>query len=325
MDIFLPLENFSNWLTFGVLEMGESSRIAQSINFFIYDTAKILILLVIVNYLMAIFRHYLPTTKLRNILKSRKWYGLDYLIAALFGVFTPFCSCSSIPIFIGFVGAGIPLGVTTAFLITSPLVNEASLALFPALFGWEITLIYNILGIVIGVVGGFIISKLQMERFIESELLNFGKNIEQLSFESEKIKVTSLLKVWWGESWQITRSLAAYVVIGVGVGALIHGYLPSNFFEDYLVSDSWWTVPLSTLIGVPLYANSLSVIPIVGVLIEKGITLGTALAFMTATVTLSIPEALILRKVMKLPLLLTFFGITTIGIISMGYLFNLIY
>lgn len=315
---------FANWLTFGVMDMGVSSRIAQSVNFFIYDTAKILILLVVVNYLMAIFRYYLPTTKLRNILKSRKWYGLDYLIAALFGVFTPFCSCSSIPIFIGFVGAGIPLGVTTAFLIASPLVNEASLALFPALFGWEVTLIYNVFGIVIGVVGGFIISKLHMEKYIEPALLRFNKNTEFV-VETEKTKLTSLLKVWWSESWQITRSLAPYVLLGVGVGALIHGYLPSNFFEDYLVSDSWWTVPLATLVGVPLYANSLSVIPIVGVLIEKGISLGTALAFMTAVVTLSIPEALILRKVMKLPLLLTFFGITTIGIISMGYLFNLIY
>lgn len=324
MDIFSPFQQFANWITYHLLPYENGNQLAGSLNFFIYDTLKIITLLLVINYVMAVFRYYLPTEKIKNILTSRKWYGLDYLLAALFGVVTPFCSCSSIPLFIGFVSAGIPLGVTFAFLITSPLVNEASLALFPALFGAQTTVVYNALGVLIGVAGGLVIQRLNMDKYIEPSLLKF-KQRNDIDNSPEKLSLNQLLKVWWLEGWQITKSLIPYVLLGIGVGAVIHGFVPANFFERYLSSKQWWAVPLATLVGVPLYANSVSVIPVMEALVSKGVSLGTALAFMTATVTLSIPEALILKRAMKLPLLITFFAITIIGIMLMGYFFNFAY
>lgn len=297
--------------------------IAASLNFFIYDTVKIFILLLAINYFMAIVRYFLPVEKIRNILTSRKWYGLDYLLAAFFGVVTPFCSCSSIPLFIGFLSAGVPLGVTFAFLITSPLVNEASLAILPVLFGFKVTLIYNLVGVLVGVIGGFIIQKLKMEKYVEPALLKFKANAG-MAANREQLPFGQLVKNWWHEGWGISKSIMPYVVLGVGVGALIHGFIPANLFEKYLSGNSWWAVPAAAILGVPFYANSVSVVPVMEALVGKGISLGTVLAFMTATVTLSIPEALILKKAMKLPLLLTFFGTTIIGIILIGYLFNII-
>lgn len=324
MDIFFPVKQLANFLTYNVFSLTKDSPLAGSLNFFITDTIEIFILLLIINYIMAIFRYYLPVNKIRDILGSRKWYGLDYSLAALFGVITPFCSCSSIPLFIGFVSAGIPLGVTFAFLITSPLVNETSLALFPTLFGWQTTIIYNIFGVIIGILGGMVIQKLNMEKYIESSLLKFKPNTE-IDGKREKIVLSKLLTLWWAEGWQITKSLIPYILAGIGVGAVIHGYIPSNFFEKYLSSGQWWSVPVATILGAPLYANSVSVIPIMQALTDKGVPLGTTLAFMTATVTLSIPEALILKKAMKWQLLATFFGITIIGIMLMGYFFNISY
>lgn len=321
MDIFYPIQQFANLIIYDALSLQKGSHLADSINFFLYDSIKIIALLLVINCLMAVIRYYLPVEKIRKILTSRNWYGLDYLLAALFGVVTPFCSCSSIPLFIGFVSAGIPLGVTFAFLITSPLVNEASLALFPALFGWKMTIIYNITGVLVGVAGGMIIQKLKMEKYVEPTLLKFKPAVDNEG-KREKIKLSKLISIWWFEGWQITKSLIPYVLAGIGIGAVIHGFVPAGFFEQYLSSKQWWAVPVATLVGVPLYANSVGVIPIMEVLIRKGVSLGTALAFMTATVTLSIPEALILKKAMKHPLLLTFFGITTVGIMLIGYLFN---
>ena len=291
--------------------------------FFIYDTIKIGILLVLINYLMAITRYYFPTNKVRDLLTKRRWFGLDYLFAALLGVVTPFCSCSSIPLFIGFLSAGIPLGVTFAFLIASPLVNESSLILFPALFGLKTTIIYNIAGIILAVIGGMIIQKMHLEKYVNQDLLKYKSRADvEAENGGEKVKFKKLIAYWWHDGFKITKSLFPYVIIGVGIGAIIHGFVPANFFEKYLSIKSWWTVPLATLIGVPLYANSVSVLPIIQALIGKGIPLGTALAFMTATVALSLPEALILKKAMKWQLLATFFGITTIGIMLIGYLFN---
>ena len=255
MDIFFPIQRLANWITYSFLPLQESNHFAESLNFFIYDTIKIVVLLIVVNYIMAVFRYYLPVEKIRKILTSRNWYGLDYLLAAFFGVVTPFCSCSSIPLFIGFVSAGIPLGVTFAFLITSPLVNEASLALFPALFGWQITLIYNLIGILVGVTGGMIIHKLNMEKYIEPSLLKFKSKVD-IAGKKEKIALSKLVTIWWVEGWQITKSLIPYVLLGIGVGAIIHGFIPANFFERYLSSRQWWTVPVATLARLPLYANS---------------------------------------------------------------------
>jgi uncharacterized membrane protein YraQ (UPF0718 family) len=293
----------------------------EAINFFIYDTVKIGILLVLINFLMAITRYYFPTDKVRDLLVKRRWFGVDYLLAATLGVITPFCSCSSIPLFIGFLSAGIPLGVTFAFLIASPLVNESSLILFPVLFGVKTTIIYNAVGITVAVIGGMIIQKLHMEKYVNQKLLGY-KSRADVESSGQKIQLKKLLGYWWNDGFEITKNIFPYVVLGVAIGAVIHGFVPTILVEKYLSIKSWWVVPVATLMGVPLYANSVSVIPIIEALVNKGIPLGTALAFMTATVTLSIPEALILKKAMKWQLLATFFGITIVGIMLIGYLFN---
>jgi hypothetical protein len=323
MDIFKPVEIFAELITFSLFGLAEDSYLAHAVSYFLYDVIRIGLLLVVINYLMAVTRYYFPTEKVRNLLTKRRWFGIDYLFAALLGVITPFCSCSSIPLFIGFLSAGIPLGVTFAFLIASPLVNESSLILFPALFGIKTTLIYNLAGILVAVAGGILIQKLKLEKYVNKELIKFkSKTDVEADNGGDKMQFRKLLVYWWKDGFQITKGLFPYVVLGVAVGAAIHGFVPASLIEKYLAIKSWWSVPAATLMGVPLYANSISVIPIIEALIGKGVPLGTALAFMTATVTLSVPEALILRRVMKLPLLITFFAITTIGIMLIGYLFN---
>lgn len=316
MDIFYPIQLLADFV------VSKDTYLGSAVNFFIYDTIKIGILLVFINYLMAITRYYLPINKIRDLLRQKKWFGLDYLLAAILGVVTPFCSCSSIPLFIGFLSAGIPLGVTFTFLIASPLINESSLILFPALFGPKMTIIYNLIGITVAIGGGVLIQKLKLEKYVNSELLKFkNKN----DFEAEnggQIELKKLLRFWWDEGFKISKSIFLYVVLGVGIGAVIHGYVPALVIEKFLAVKSWWVVPIATLLGVPLYANSVSIIPIIEALVNKGIPIGTALAFMTATVTLSIPEALILKKAMKWQLLAMFFGITTVGIMIIGYFFN---
>jgi uncharacterized membrane protein YraQ (UPF0718 family) len=306
MDIFYPIQFLADKISLNPV-----------VNFFIYDTIKIGILLLVINYFMAVTRYYFPINKAKNFLASRRWYGLDYLLAALFGVVTPFCSCSSVPLFIGFLSAGIPLGVTFSFLIASPLVNESSLILFPALFGFKTTIIYNLSGIIIAIIGGIIIEKLHLEKYVNPDLLK-----HPVILKSHQKTRKQLLFLWWQDAIKITKSIFPYVVLGVAVGAIIHGLIPDAFFEKYLSSRDWWAVPLATLLGAPFYANSVSVIPIIEASVGRGIPLGTALAFMTAIVTLSIPEALILSKAMKWPLLATFFGITITGIMLIGYLFN---
>lgn len=326
MDVFSPVQQLADVVTYGLLGIGRETYVGSAVTFFLYDSIKIGILLLVINYVMAITRYYFPMERVRDLLTTRRWFGLDYLLAALLGVITPFCSCSSIPLFIGFVSAGIPLGLTFAFLISSPLINESSLFLFPALFGMKITILYNILGVVISVLGGMFIQRLRLEKYVEPSLLKF-KNRQQVMSEQggNEPKFSEKIKMWWEDGMGITKNVYPYVLLGVAVGAIIHGFVPQTVIEQYLGMRAWWTIPAATLLGVPLYANSVSVIPVMQALVGKGVPIGTALAFMTATVTLSIPEALILAKAMKLPLLLTFFGITTAGIMIMGYVFNLLF
>ncbi len=325
MDIFKPVQLFSDLITYQLFRIAPHSYWGDTVNFFIYDVIKIGILLIVINFFMAFVRYYFPMEKVRNILTKRRWFGLDYLFAALLGVVTPFCSCSSIPLFIGFIGAGIPLGVTFAFLISSPLINESSLYLFPAMFGMKITIIYNLLGIIIAMLGGFIIQKIGMDRYIKPELLKF-KNKKQLMKENGEslLPLKKRLVYFWNDGMSITKSVFPYVVFGVGIGAFIHGFVPATLVKNYLAIKEWWTIPLATLLGAPLYANSVSVIPIMEALVKKGIPMGTALSFMTAIVTVSIPESIILKKVMRWQLLAAFFAITLIGIMIMGYVFNAI-
>lgn len=322
MSIFYPIQLFADWITYNIFNLNNGSHLGDSVNFFIYDSLKILILLLVINYLMAMVRYYFPVEKLRDFLASRKWYGLDYFMGAIFGTITPFCSCSSIPLFIGFLQAKIPLGVTFSFLITSPLVNEVAVVLFAGLFGWKITILYVISAILLGMVGGFILGKLKLEKYVASYIWEMKS--KDFDLEKEKIPFSKLIKIFWDEGFEITKKITLYVLIGIGIGALIHGFIPTGFFEKYITADNIFAVPIATILAVPMYANSIGVIPIIQSLVEKGIPIGTALSFMMAIVGLSLPEALILKKVMKTRLLLYFFGVVTICIMIVGYLFNFI-
>ncbi|PIR62149.1 MAG: permease [Candidatus Pacebacteria bacterium CG10_big_fil_rev_8_21_14_0_10_42_12] len=325
MDVFSPFQFFADLVTYKWIGLAHESYLGGALDFWIYDVLKISILLVVINYFMAITRFYFPMERVRDLLSQKRWYGAQYVLAAFLGVITPFCSCSSIPLFMGFLSAGIPLGVTFSFLIASPLVNESSLFIFPSVFGLSTTIIYNLLGVGIAVVGGLIIQRLKMERFIQPEILSFaGKKHLQQKYQSQSIPWGEKWKLWTSEMWDITKKIYPYVILGVTLGALIHGFVPESLITNVLSQKSWWAVPAAALVGMPLYANSISIIPIIEALVNKGVPMGTSLAFMTATVTLSIPEALMLKKILKWPLLVTFFGITTIGIILMGYLFNFI-
>ncbi len=296
------------------------AHLGVSINFFIYDTLKIIFLLLVINYFMAIIRYYLPIEKIRDFLSSRKWFGLDYFFASAFGTITPFCSCSSIPLFIGFLEAGIPLGVTLSFLITSPLVNQVVVVLLAGLFGWKIAIFYVVSAMILGIIGGFILEKLKLEKYVADYIWQIKSKKSQN--DNKKTSFKELVLVFWQQGWSLTKKTIPYVLIGIGIGATIHGYVPAGFFEKYITADNLLAVPIAALAGVPMYANAVGVIPIVQSLVEKGIPLGTAMAFMMAIIGLSLPAALILKRVMKTRLLFYFFGITTVNIIIIGYLFN---
>ena len=320
MDIFYPIQVLTDWLTYKIISLSPETHLGTSVNFFIYDSIKILLLLLVINYFMAILRHYLPIEKLRDFLASRKWYGLDYFFASVFGTITPFCSCSSIPLFIGFIEAGIPLGVTLSFLITSPLVNQVAVVLFAGLFGWKITILYVISAMLLGIFGGFILGKLKLEKYVADYVWKIKS--QKLETKNNKEKLSALIKKFWYEGLDLTKKITPYVLLGIAVGAAIHGYVPAGFFENYIKADNLFAVPIAAIVAVPMYANAVGVIPIMQSLVEKGIPLGTAMTFMMAVVGLSLPEALILKRVMKIKLLAYFFGITTINIIIIGYLFN---
>ncbi|NCN99719.1 permease [Candidatus Falkowbacteria bacterium] len=320
MNIFYPFEYFARWLTYDLFHISNIA-LAGSLEFFVYDTLKILLLIVVITHFMSWLRYYLPIEKLRDFLVSRRFYGLDYFLATIFGTVTPFCSCSSIPLFIGFMQARIPLGVTFSFLITSPLINEVAIGLFIGLFGLKITAIYVLAGILIGMVGGFILGQLKMEKYVADFVWNI-QSPKKGEAVDKKLPVGQVAKIISQEAFGIIKKIALYILIGVGVGALIHGYVPGGFFEEYLQKAGVWGVPVAVILAVPLYSNASGVIPIIQSLIAKGIPIGTGLAFMMAIVGLSLPEAMILKKVLKWQLLASFFGIVTLGIILIGYLFN---
>ena len=315
------IQQFADWLTYTALNLETGSGLAQSVNFFVYDSIKIVLLLLVITFFMSLLRYYLPVEKLRDFLTKRKWYGLEYVLASIFGAVTPFCSCSSIPLFIGFVGAGIPLGVTFAFLITSPLINEVAVALFIGLFCWKITDMYVVAGMVLGSLGGYIMSRLKMERYVENYIMETKIRPAAINVGWSPLSLP-ILKDVSKEAWSITKKVVPYVLAGIGIGAAIHGYVPEGFFEKYVGGDNLLAVPLAVIAGVPLYASAHSGFPIMQSLVDKGVPLGTALAFMMATVGLSLPEALILKKAIKLPLLLTFFGLVATGIMIIGFVFN---
>ena len=320
------IQNIADWFVFDVLNLTKEQHIAEAINFFIYDTIKILLLLFVIIFLMGIVNSYFPIDKVKNYLSRNKLYGLEYLMASLFGVVTPFCSCSSVPLFIGFVRGGIPLGVTFAFLVTSPLVNEVAIGLFIGLFGLKTTLIYVISGILLGTISGVILQKLKLETYltpwVKEILANAQK--EQDAFIADKKSLKERLPIIWTEVQNILKGIIPYVVVGIAIGGLMHGYIPEGFFEQYMAKDNLFAVPIATILAVPMYSNASGILPVAQVLVAKGIPLGTAIAFMMGVVGLSLPEAMLLKKVMSLKLIGIFFGVVTLCIIISGYLFNII-
>ena len=320
------IQQFANWLVYGIFGLDATTPLGIAVNFFFYDTIKIVLLLFVISFVMGIINAYFPIERLRQFLTSRKLYGLDYFLAALFGGITPFCSCSSVPLFIGFVKGGIPLGVTLTFLIASPLVSEVAIAMFLGSFGVRATLIYVVSGTVLSMIAGYVLGKMKLEAYLSDwvKTAQQQSNAQSEQWEAEHTSFIKRIPTIARESWGIVRGVLLYIIIGIGIGAAMHGYIPEGFFENMLNAKHWWGVPLAVILAVPMYANPASVVPIVEVFVAKGIPLGTAIAFMMAVIGLSIPEATMLKKVMTWRLIGIFFGVVTLLIIISGYLFNLV-
>lgn len=318
------IQGFADWLVYGVFGLDAMSHLGMAVNFFFYDTIKILILLFFISVLMGIVNAYFPIERLRNYLTTHKMYGFQYFFASLFGAITPFCSCSSIPLFIGFVKGGIPLGVTFSYLITSPLVNEVAVSMFLGTFGVKITAVYVITGISLGIIGGFLLGKMKLEPYLSDwvKQIQMNATAESVEWEKEKTPFRKRFPSIVNEAWGIVRSVLLYVIIGIAIGAAMHGYVPEGFFEHYMSKDNWFAVPISVLLAVPMYANAAGIVPVIEVFVAKGVPIGTALAFMIGVVGLSLPEATLLKKVMTWRLIGIFFGTITLFIMISGYLFN---
>jgi len=314
------LRNFAEYLVYDVIHLEYSSRLADALVFFIYDTNKIFLLLSVIIFVVSIIRSYFPPEKTKRILSHKKVF-MGNILAALLGVVTPFCSCSAVPLFIGFVEAGIPLGVTFSFLISSPMVNEVAVVLLFGLFGWKVTAIYIGTGLLVAIFGGIIIGKLRLEKWVEEYVFTFHNGQE---YEITKQTFKGRLQYAKDSTADILKRIWLYILIAIGIGGFIHGYVPEDFLVHYAGKGNFFAVPVAVLIGVPLYSNAAGVIPIVYALMEKGLSMGTVLAFMMAVTALSLPEMIILRKVLKIPLLGVFAGIMTVTIIAVGYLFNAI-
>lgn len=316
------IQEFADWLIYSVLGLDSATKIGGSINFFVYDTVKIYFLVIVIVAVIAFIRTFLAPHKIKQALGKQK-FGIGYLAAAILGAVTPFCSCSSIPLFIGFLEAEVPLGIAFSFIITSPLVNEVVFVLMGGTFGWWIASLYALSGIVLGVVAGLIIGKIKLEKEV---ILKFGGNKGE-SFHLDYLpkSIEGKIQFSLNESFKTFKKLWLVIAIGVGIGAAIHGYVPTDFFRQYLGVNSFLAVPIATLVGIPIYAGCSTLVPIAFALVGQGIPLGTALAFMMAVAGLSLPEAIMLKKVISMKLLAIFFGVVALGIILIGYLFNAIH
>ncbi|WP_281239992.1 permease [Flavobacterium praedii] len=319
------LQNFADWLIYSLFSVEQHTKFGDALNFFVFDTLKIALLLYVITTVMGIVNSYFPVDKVRNFLSRNKLYGLEYLFASAFGVITPFCSCSSVPLFIGFVKGGIPLGITFTYLITAPLVNEVAIAIFLGAFGFKITAIYVISGIVLGVIGGFTLGKLKLEKELSPWVQNIIANAQtEDELEEDRLTLVQRFPAILKEAFAIVKGVSLYIIIGIAIGGLMHGFLPTGFFEQYINKGQWYAVPLAVIIGVPMYSNAAGVIPVVQVLVAKGVPLGTAIAFMMGVIGLSLPEAMLLKKVMNLKMIAIYFGTITFFMILSGYLFNII-
>ena len=314
------LKELAEHFTYNIIHLDQGSPFADALVFFIYDTIKIFLLLSVIIFVVSIIRSYFPPERTRQLLSHKKQF-IGNIFAALLGVVTPFCSCSAVPLFIGFVEAGIPLGITISFLIASPMVNEIAVVLLWGLFGWKVTLIYIGTGLFISILGGLIIGKLRLEKWIEAYVYQIrtgtGQEMINKTF-SERIQYAKM------NTHDILKRIWLFIIIAIGIGGFIHGYVPENFLAQYAGPQNPFAVPVAVALGVPLYSSAAGIIPIVYALMEKGLSVGTVLAFMMAVTALSFPEMIILRKVLKVPLLGVFIGILTVAIVTVGYFFNII-
>jgi uncharacterized membrane protein YraQ (UPF0718 family) len=313
------LQLFADWLTYTVLGLIEGTPLASSVNFFIYDSIKVTLMLMVIVFFVAIVRTYITPQKVKKWVAGKP-EGLGNVVAAVLGIPTPFCSCSAVPLFIGFVESGVPLGITFSFLIASPLINEVAAAMLFAMFGWQIALIFILSGLIIAIVAGIIIGRLHLENEVEEFVYKCKIHDQAEKPMTWKERLTFAKN----ESRDITLRVIPYILIGIAIGAIIHGYAPADFLVNIAGPDNPLAVPIAVLIGIPLYSNAAGMIPILEVLTSKGMAMGTALAFMMAVIGLSIPEMIILRKVIKIKLLVIFAGILFVAFTMTGYLFNAI-
>ncbi|MBZ0299221.1 MAG: permease [Anaerolineae bacterium] len=320
---FANLQTIADFLTYRLLGLSAESHLGQSVNFFLYDVPKILMLLAAMIFMITLLRTFITPEQTRRWLGGRR-EGVGNLLAALLGVVTPFCSCSAVPLFIGFVESGVPLGVTFSFLVTAPMVNEIALVMLFGMFGWKIAGLYMLSGLTIAIVSGVVIGRLGMEREVEDFVYQVNVN-RRMQNPEERLSWHDRFSQALDSTRDIVGKVWPYVLVGIAVGAGIHGFVPDQFLAETLGRDTIWAVPAAVVLGVPLYSNAAGIIPVVSVLMDKGVALGTVLAFMMSVVALSLPEMIILRRVLKPRLIGLYIGIVALGIIATGYLFNLMH
>ena len=320
--IYQNLQPMTDWLVDSLLGLNRGGHFTEALRFFVFEFPKVMLLLFLIIFFVGIIRTYFTPERTRKALEGKKTFTGNVMAATL-GIVTPFCSCSAIPLFLGFVESGVPLGVTFSFLIAAPMINEVAVILLYGMFGWKVSAIYVGTGLAIAIVSGWTIGLLKLEKWVEPWV--YQTHMEESAAEEEKLSFMKRINHGYSAVKEIIRKVWIYVALGILVGAGAHGYVPEDFMAALMGKSVWYSVPLSILIGIPLYSNAAGIVPIVSVLIEKGASLGTALAFMMAVIGLSLPEMVILRKVLKLPLILTFIAIVGVGIMIVGYLFNYIF
>lgn len=319
--IYMNLGLFSDWLVYDVFCMSAGARITEAVRFFIFDFPKVLLLLILISFAVGIIRSYFTPDKTRRALAGKRTFTGNVL-ASVLGIVTPFCSCSAIPMFIGFVESGVPLGITFSFLISSPMINEVAVVMLYGMFGWQVALIYILMGLIIAITSGWVIGRLKLEKWVEDWV--YATQLGEGDISEDKLTFDDRIKFGYDSMIGIVKKVWLFIAIGIAIGAGMHGYVPAEFLSSFMGKANWYAVPLATLIGIPLYSNAAGILPIVAVLVEKGAAMGTALSFMMATIALSLPEMIMLRKILKPPLILSFIGIVGIGIMLVGFLFNLI-
>jgi len=322
ISLYLNLNTITDFIIYTIAGLESNTQLTNAIWFFIYEVPKVLLLLILVVFVVGIIRSYFSPERTRKILGGKSQFTGNILASAL-GVVTPFCSCSAIPLFLGFVQSGIPLGVTFSFLIAAPMINEVALVLLFGLFGWKTALLYAATGLIIAIVSGYTIGRLKLEKYVESWV--YETKARNTDLINEKILFSERIDSGISAVKEIVAKVWIYIVTGIAVGAGIHAYVPENFMASLMGRSAWWSVPLSVLIGIPMYSNAAGIIPVVQVLLEKGASLGTVLAFMMSVIGLSLPETIILKKVLKFQLIGIFIAVVGVGIIIVGYLFNFIF